>query len=42
MIKKIFTLLFLVGFIATNSFGQLVLSDADYDALNPLDCAGID
>jgi subtilisin-like proprotein convertase family protein len=42
MIKKIFSLLFLVGSIATNSFGQLVLSDADYDALNPLDCAGID
>ncbi|NRA11116.1 MAG: hypothetical protein HRT57_04070, partial [Crocinitomicaceae bacterium] len=42
MIKKIFSLLFLVGFIGTNSFCQLVLSDADYDALNPLDCAGID
>ncbi|MCJ8292627.1 MAG: gliding motility-associated C-terminal domain-containing protein [Crocinitomicaceae bacterium] len=40
--KKILFLLSFIVFSVNNTNAQLSLSDADYDALNPLDCAGID
>ena len=42
MIKKIVFSFCFLGLFVTDLNAQLALSDADYDTLNPLDCAGID